>query len=189
MAKRARIAHAALELFRIQGYAQTTFDQIAAAARVSRRTVFHHFPTKDAVLFDHFVVRHEAAVQHLRERPVSESSLVSVHAVLRELAELGYDRRLLTQIRTILTAEPLLALEQFSMGSRVFEQKLVTTLQNRRVTNESTLEILAVTKMALGWFTTAAQVYLTEGRPSLVECFDEVVATCQGAPPISIRTA
>ena len=46
---RARIAEAALGLFVSQGYAQTTIDQIAEAAGVSRRTVFHHFPAASAI--------------------------------------------------------------------------------------------------------------------------------------------
>jgi hypothetical protein len=32
--------------------------------------------------------------------------------------------------------------------------------------------------MAVGWFIAATHVYLIEGRPSLLDCFDEVVATC-----------
>jgi hypothetical protein len=32
--------------------------------------------------------------------------------------------------------------------------------------------------MAIGWFLSAVQAYLIEGRPSLVECFDEAVAGC-----------
>jgi hypothetical protein len=35
--------------------------------------------------------------------------------------------------------------------------------------------------MATTWFVTAIHIYLVEGRPSLVDCFDEVVATCRRA--------
>lgn len=47
---RARILHAALELFEAQGYRATTITQIAAAAGVTPMTFFRHFPTKDSVL-------------------------------------------------------------------------------------------------------------------------------------------
>jgi AcrR family transcriptional regulator len=177
-AKRARIAEAAFELFQAQGYAETTIDQIAAAARVGRRTVFNHFPTKEAILFDHLVVRREVAIQRLRERPAAEPPLVSLHAVIRELCEQDYDRRVLTQLRDILTTQPQLAGEQLALGGRAFEMNLVTALQNRHDAKGSSLEIQALTLMATGWLTTAAHVYLTEGRPSLVTCFDEVVAAC-----------
>ena len=69
---RGRIAETALQLFVSHGYTETTIDQIAAAAGVGRRTIFRHFATKEAILYDHLVVRHELAVQYLRERPPGE---------------------------------------------------------------------------------------------------------------------
>lgn len=51
---RDELAAAALELFERQGFADTTVDEIADAAGVSRRTLFRHFPTKADVIFaDH----------------------------------------------------------------------------------------------------------------------------------------
>jgi AcrR family transcriptional regulator len=50
---RAAIREHALRLFRDQGYAATTVDQIAEAADVSPSTFFRYFPTKeDVVLLD-----------------------------------------------------------------------------------------------------------------------------------------
>ena len=43
----------ALRLYREQGYAATTLEQVAAAAEVSLSTLFRYFPTKpDTVLYD-----------------------------------------------------------------------------------------------------------------------------------------
>jgi AcrR family transcriptional regulator len=175
---RARIAEAALDLFVQQGYVETTVDQIALAADVSRRAVFLHFPNKAAMLFDHLVGRREAAIQRLRERPTSEAILVSLHAVLRELCEEGYDRRLLRQIRTVLDAEPEIAASQLSLASQTFQRAVVATLEERTGRHRSSLEVKALTVMAIDWMTTASHIYLVEGRSSLVKCFDEVVATC-----------
>jgi AcrR family transcriptional regulator len=177
-ATRKRIADTALDLFQRQGYADTTIDQIAAAAGVGRRTIFRHFPTKEAILVDHLATGREVTLLRLAERPVDEPLLVSLHTVLRDLAESGYDRRLLAQIRTVLTTDPGVARDELSIGSFQVERKLTDALGGRAGETRSSLEIKAVTLMALSWFTTAAHVYLTEGRPSLLECFDEVVATC-----------
>jgi AcrR family transcriptional regulator len=175
---RARIAEAALALFVSQGYAKTTIDQIAESAGVGRRTVFRHFATKEAILFDQLAVRREVALQRLRGRPRSESPLASLHAVLRELCIEGYDRGLLDQIRTVLATEPQLAGEQVNGGIHSFERYVLATLLDRRGDDASRTEIFAITKMACGWFVTAAHLYLVENRPSLIDCFDEIVAVC-----------
>src|SRR5450432_3257165 len=63
---RAAIRQHALRLFREQGYAATTVDQIAAAAEVSPSTFFRYFPTKeDVVLQDDFDVLALAAFESL----------------------------------------------------------------------------------------------------------------------------
>ena len=43
------ILKAARRLFGERGFAATTIDDIAAAARVAKGAVYHHFPTKEAV--------------------------------------------------------------------------------------------------------------------------------------------
>ena len=174
----ARIAETALELFVAQGYAETSIDQIADAARVARRTVFRHFATKEAILFDHFVVRRELAVERLRARPLSEPPLVSLHAVLRQLSEEGYDRRRLAQIRAVLATEPHLVGDEIALLAQTFEKELVAVLERRVGTRPTKLKLRALTLMALSWLDAAARVYLIENKPSLVKCFDEVVATC-----------
>jgi AcrR family transcriptional regulator len=69
---RRRITHAAIDLFERQGYAATTVDAIAEAAGVGRRTFFHHFASKDAVVFpdhEHLIERVSA---HLHAQPTAD---------------------------------------------------------------------------------------------------------------------
>jgi AcrR family transcriptional regulator len=175
---RARIAQTALELFVTQGFSETTIDQIAEAARVGRRTIFRHFASKEAILFDHLAIGRDVALQRLQARPSSEPPLLSLHAVLREWCDEGFDRRLFAQIRTVLATEPRIAGKELSVGVRAFEKEVIAALERRSGEQRSTLEIHALTLMTFSWFVTAAHIYLMEGRASLVECFDEVVATC-----------
>jgi len=177
-AKRIRIADAALELFQRQGYAETTIEQIAAAARVGRRTVFDHFPTKEAILFGHLAVRREVLIARLRERPTDEPPLVSLHAILREQCVEGYDRALLDQIRRVIAAEPKLAVQHLTIGMGSFERTVIETLEARPGAPRGSFEVHALTEMAFAWFITAVRIYLKNRRRSLVRCFDEVVATC-----------
>jgi AcrR family transcriptional regulator len=188
-ATRARIAETALQLFASSGYAETTIDQIAAAAGVGRRTIFRHFATKEAILFDHLIVRRELAVQWLQERPSGEAALTSLHAVLRELSRKGYDRRLLAQIRAVLKTNPGLIGEELTLTVRAFERDVIATLESRTGNERSLAEIRALTLMALSWFDGAVRAYLLDGRPSLVKCFDEVVATCLQASATDLANA
>ena len=182
-AKRIRIIDAALDLFQRQGFAETTIDEIAAAARVGRRTVFDHFPTKQAIVFGHLAVRREVVLAGLRERPPTEPPLVSLHAVLRDQCVEGYDRALLDQIRNIIASEPKLAVHHLTIGIESFERTIIETLEARRGTSRGSVEIHAVTEMALAWFITAVRLYVKNHRRSLVRCFDEVVAACVEAGP------
>jgi AcrR family transcriptional regulator len=79
---RAAIREHALRLFRAQGYAATTVEQIAAAAEVSPSTFFRYYPTKeDVVLRDDFDERMFEAF--VRQSP-SLSPVAALRAGLRE---------------------------------------------------------------------------------------------------------
>ncbi len=129
-------------------------------------------------MFDHLRVRRETAIELLRGRPVDEPPLTSLYMVFREQAEKGYEPRVLNTIRTVIAAQPQLANQQFWTGTRAFETNLAAVLAERGVSELSELETLALTQMAVAWFTTAGQTYLIEGQGSLLECFDEVVGAC-----------
>lgn len=60
---RATVVAAALELFQTQGYDQTSVEQIAKAAGVSRSTFFRQFGGKEDVIF----ADHEVLIDQLRE--------------------------------------------------------------------------------------------------------------------------
>jgi AcrR family transcriptional regulator len=49
---RAAIADAAVALFARRGFAETTMDDVAEAAGVSRRTAYRHFASKDDLVFE-----------------------------------------------------------------------------------------------------------------------------------------
>jgi AcrR family transcriptional regulator len=67
---RQRLLDTALEQFEAKGYAATTIDDIAAAARTTRVTFYAHFPSRRAImaaLIDRLNVileRHESAARH-----------------------------------------------------------------------------------------------------------------------------
>jgi AcrR family transcriptional regulator len=82
--ERNRIAllDAALELFRTTGYEATTVEQIAARAGVAPRTFFHHFPSKEDVLFDGYAER----LQEVELRFRASSRTGSLWSAMSEVA-------------------------------------------------------------------------------------------------------
>jgi AcrR family transcriptional regulator len=85
---RASLREHALRLFREQGYAATTVEQIAAAAEVSPSTFFRYFPTKeDVVLQDDMDVR---MLEALDRQPPEMPPIAAIRAAWRDaLASFG----------------------------------------------------------------------------------------------------
>ncbi len=73
---------AALELFTANGYDETTVEQISAAAGVAPRTFFHHFATKDDILFHGYAERLAEATRRFRA-----SQSASLWGALAEASE------------------------------------------------------------------------------------------------------
>ncbi len=59
---RQRILDAAYRLFRRQGYTRVSMDEIAVAAAVTKRTLYYHFESKDALLAAVLEAQHALAV-------------------------------------------------------------------------------------------------------------------------------
>lgn len=65
-----RITQTGLELFLAKGYEETTLDEIAAAAGISRRTFFHYFKSKDEIL----LAWQAAVADSIRDAVLEETS-------------------------------------------------------------------------------------------------------------------
>jgi AcrR family transcriptional regulator len=77
------IREQAMRLFREQGYAQTTIDQIAAAAEVSPSTFFRYFPTKeDVVMADDL---DPLMVEAFRAQPPELSPIAALRAAIKQV--------------------------------------------------------------------------------------------------------
>jgi AcrR family transcriptional regulator len=63
---RKRIREAAYRLFRRQGFSRVSMDEIALAANLTKRTLYHHYGSKDHLLSDVLEAQHELALQAFR---------------------------------------------------------------------------------------------------------------------------
>lgn len=85
---RRRICEAAYRLFRRQGYNRVTMDAIAASAKLTKRTLYHHFESKDRLLADVLETQHDLALRAFRTfgDKLSGSPDAIVTGMFRELA-------------------------------------------------------------------------------------------------------
>lgn len=80
---RQRIADVALALFLKQGFEETTLDAIAEAADISRRTFFHYYASKEAIVEALDDDIYDVFLGALNETPQNLSPLQRVHMALR----------------------------------------------------------------------------------------------------------
>jgi AcrR family transcriptional regulator len=85
---RARILHAALDLFARQGFFSTTVEQITEAADVGKGTFFNYFPSKEHVLAGFGEVQIAKVRAARDEARRGEAPMRQIwHKLLRELAQ------------------------------------------------------------------------------------------------------
>jgi AcrR family transcriptional regulator len=83
----ARIQSEAMRLFFERGFEATTLDEIAAAADVSRRTLFHYFASKEEIVFSTKADFPALIAEAIGRRPADEPLLDMVENALIDLAE------------------------------------------------------------------------------------------------------
>lgn len=79
---RKKILMVAVDLFKRQGFDETTVEQIANEADVAKGTVFNHFPEKEAIIYEHIqsVIQEQtpAMLEHLNQLPDTRTRLIAV---------------------------------------------------------------------------------------------------------------
>lgn len=84
---RDELAEAALKLLAHQGFEETTIEQIAAAAGVSKRTFFRYFPAKEDVILDLVTELGTLARDALAASPADEHPGTSLRRALGRYVE------------------------------------------------------------------------------------------------------
>jgi AcrR family transcriptional regulator len=85
---RSLLARTAVELFAAQGYDDTTLEEVAAAAGVSRRTLFNYFRNKEDLALSGLSEQGELIASRFAERPADEDPWASLRAAFQVLEEI-----------------------------------------------------------------------------------------------------
>jgi AcrR family transcriptional regulator len=75
---RQAISDAATELFAERGFDAVTIDEVAAAAEVSKKTIFNYFRSKEDLLFDEVEAAEARLLAAVRTRPDGEPVIAAV---------------------------------------------------------------------------------------------------------------
>lgn len=131
-ATRVRLIEEAARLFAEAGFDETTTIDIADAADVAQRTLFRHFPTKEAVLYgDMDDLRGELRAA-LDARPSTEPQLTAVRQAMLSLTDdhqRNRDRRLL-QARLAATVPSVSAYSR-AVVQASWEREIIAALAQR----------------------------------------------------------
>jgi AcrR family transcriptional regulator len=135
------IADTAMRLFVERGFDHVTVAEVAALARVSEKTVFNYFPTKEDLFFDEVPKRQAALLAAVRGREPGES-LVSA---LRRL-QVGDCPRLCSPgfavFARIIEESPALQAKELEVMAR-FAAALAETIQQELGVDERDARIAA----------------------------------------------
>ncbi|MFH8709566.1 TetR family transcriptional regulator [Streptomyces rubrogriseus] len=108
-AVRAELAKVAIDLFARQGFDETTVEDIARVAGMTKRSFFRYFPTKEDVVFDGIDLTGESVVADIAMRPAGEGPWECLRQVLQAWQEeIHASEQALATIRLI-EATPALA--------------------------------------------------------------------------------
>ncbi|AYN37998.1 TetR family transcriptional regulator [Streptomyces dangxiongensis] len=107
-ATRKAIADAALRLFLERGYDNVGIREIADAADVSTATLFKHFPSKEALVFDMDTDREASLLDAVHQRPEEQSILAALRDYVLARANISQDAEM-AQFLELIRSTPALS--------------------------------------------------------------------------------
>jgi AcrR family transcriptional regulator len=159
---RTAIADAAVILFLERGFSETTMEDVAVAAGVSRRTAYRHFPSKDDLVFEqprrwleHFNA--EVAVRRPDEtwRELCRRGLVAVAELIQENAD---------SVRTayaVYAATPSLRGRNGRVQDEWYERYIELLTPSRRLSSGRSLQIATIAAALVGATTMLVPVWIS----------------------------
>jgi len=189
---RLAIENAALELFAEKGYEQTTVDEIAERAEVSKATFFRYFNAKADVIFSPETYHLEALHRAIVGRPAAENELAAIHqAVLREWVPLLDSQRVARQGRAAATS-PLLRGLSLDLGQQ-WQSVIAGALARRRGLEMPNQRCWLIAAMSFAVFSNASRYWLSEDctgdlARAIDDAFELQFEICSKTPLPALRT-
>ncbi|KTE20074.1 hypothetical protein ATE67_11845 [Sphingopyxis sp. H050] len=174
-----RIQNAARALFVARGYARTTLEDIADAANLSRRTLFHYFRSKDDILMSMAGGMGEALVQGLDAQPPGKSPLATMMEAMKDIAEAQPHEELLIFDKVMRSSEAVLARKR---ANYILSEEVLFEAMQRRWPEPAMREelrlaanmVVSVVRLSLEQFNRE------EGKRSLADVMNDEFSLMRG---------
>lgn len=153
---RQRLQQAALDLYREQGYANTTTSEIAARAGVTERTFFRHFIDKREVLFDGETMLRDALDTAVLAAPDDLEPLATLlHAFSSVVPILEHNRSVSEPRHEVISSTPALRerelAKEASLARAVARALQRRGVQTRRASLAAQIGMAAFSQATLAW--------------------------------------
>ena len=177
---RRALADAAMRLFTENGFDNTTLEEVAEEAEVSKSTFFRFFPAKEAAAVEAETELWTAYLAALADRQLSGAILGELHHTLASaIAGLdpGWDQRFIDTRLLIIAAPDLLKyVEHYRHGVK---RQVIDGLAGKLGLDPEDLRLHLVVELTMTAFTVSGRHWVHSGgrggRAALLRGFDEAV--------------
>jgi AcrR family transcriptional regulator len=179
----AEITSIAMKLFLDQGFEQTTIDQIAATASISRRSFFRYFGTKEDIVLGHLASRGELARDALEQVPPTVGPWDALRTALHAVDALSVEPGVTLKIATMMYGTP--SLRSRSIEKHLHWQSLlVPDIRRRLGIDEDDIANpvpAAIVASAIACLDVAGEVWVAgDGHADLAALYDQAAAGVRG---------
>jgi AcrR family transcriptional regulator len=161
----ARIQAEAMRLFLERGFDTVTLDDIAAAADVSRRSLFHYFESKEEIVFSTKAEFPRLVVEAIGRRPADEPLIDMVENAMLEMATSHIPAQTRNYARLIRDTPALRAGDQAKY--EYVERLSAKSLAARKGLPENDIACRVIAAAAIGIIKLATEAWLAKGGPKL----------------------
>ena len=170
----AEITAVAMGLFLEQGFEQTTIDQIAAAAGISRRSFFRYFGTKEDIVLGDLASEGERARDALESVPLSVGPWEAIRQILGTIHALDAEPGTTLKIARMMYETP--SLRARSIEKHLSWQSLLVPNIRLRIAGDSSMAAGAIVATAIACLDVAGEAWVrSNGQDDLAELYDQAV--------------
>jgi AcrR family transcriptional regulator len=180
----AEITSVAMRLFLDQGFEETTIDQIARTAGISRRSFFRYFGTKEDIVLGDLAHQGELARDALEAVPFSVGPWEALRAALHSIDALEVDPSVTLKISRMMYGTA--SLRSRSIEKHLHWQSLLVPniRQRLKIHAEDTMNPAAdaIVASAIACLDVAGELWTkSNGAVSLADLYDEAVHAVRAA--------